>query len=219
MIDTDMRYYEQKPASGKAPESLVILLHGLGADGRDLMGLAPFFAERLPDTAFVAPDAPFPCDMAPMGRQWFSLQEWTPETILAGAKAVVPVLDAFIEAQIARFDVAPEKLVLAGFSQGAAMSLYCGLRFRAPPAGILGYSGWLIGEEDFGGEGMQTVPVHLIHGEADPVVPVFAWRHASETLRKAGYPVGGEVRPGLAHGIDDAGIASGAGFLERVLKV
>src|SRR5688572_9457876 len=92
--------YEYKPKSGNAPQQIVILLHGLGADGRDLMDLAPQFAETLLDAVFVSPDAPFPCDMAPMGYQWFSLQDWSIESMTKGVKAAAPILKKFIDVQL-----------------------------------------------------------------------------------------------------------------------
>ena len=106
------------PASGRAAQQLVVLLHGLGADGNDLISLAPYFAQVLPDAAFVSPHAPFPCDMAPMGRQWFSLQQRTPEAMLGGVRMSAPVLDAFLDAELERHGLTPERLALVGFSQG-----------------------------------------------------------------------------------------------------
>src|SRR5271154_2128947 len=90
-----------KPSSGGKPRQLVILLHGLGADGNDLIGLAPVWARILPDAEFVAPNAPFPCDMSPYGYQWFSVQDRSPEAILGGVRAAAPLLDGFIDEALA----------------------------------------------------------------------------------------------------------------------
>ncbi len=91
-IDLDgPRFGPAQAASGR-PQELVILLHGLGADGNDLISLAPLFAQVLPGAAFVAPNAPFPCDMAPVGRQWFSFQNREPEAVLGGVRAAAPHL-------------------------------------------------------------------------------------------------------------------------------
>ena len=108
------------PASGGQPRSLVLLLHGVGADGNDLIGLAPYFAQALPDTAFVSPNAPYPCDMGPFGYQWFSLQDRSPPAILAGVQATAPILNAFIDAELKRHNLADDRLALLGFSQGTA---------------------------------------------------------------------------------------------------
>jgi len=112
------------PASGRPPTALVVLLHGLGADGHDLIGLAHEWAPLLPDAAFLSPHAPFPCDMAPFGRQWFSLQERTASAILAGIQVAAPILDAWLDSQLARLGLTDDRLALVGFSQGTMMALY-----------------------------------------------------------------------------------------------
>lgn len=211
--------FEHKPAPDIQPASMVILLHGLGANGQDLISLAPRWAAGLPETVFIAPDAPFPCDMAPAGYQWFSLREWTPESILEGVKTAAPLLQNFIDGQLEKYDLAAGRLVLMGFSQGTMMSLYAGPRYRDKIAGILGYSGALIGEKELrqSPDKFHRPPVHLIHGEADHVVPVEAYHHARAGLGKAGFDVSGHTTPGLAHGIDETGIQSGGAFLKKCL--
>ena len=210
-------FYEHKPASGAKPKQMVMLLHGLGADGQDLIGLAPSFAEILPDAVFISPDAPFPCDMAPYGRQWFSLQEWTPEGISRGVQMAAPILKAFITQQLEKHSIPASKLALVGFSQGTMMSLYAGPRYREKIAGVLGYSGALVGEEGLAAPAVHKIPVHLIHGMADSVVPVMAYYHAKDRMEKAGFTVTGYAAPGLMHGIDPQGIKSGGEFLKSVL--
>jgi phospholipase/carboxylesterase len=202
------------PLSKGPAQQLVVVLHGLGADGQDLIELAPHWARALPDAAFVAPDAPDPCDMGPYGRQWFSLQDRQPARMAAGARAARPVLDAFLDAELARLSLPGSALVLAGFSQGCMMALYAGLRRAVPPAAILGYSGALVAPETLAAEMTGRPPVLLVHGEADDVVPVTASRAAESALRAAGVPVEALYRPGLAHSIDILGIEAGA----RALK-
>lgn len=216
MNSTTFNAYTFGPASGKTPEQVVILLHGLGADGRDLLGLAPELATALPDAVFVSPDAPFPCDMAPMGRQWFSLQEWTPEAILRGVQHAAPLLDAFIAETLARYELPAEKLALLGFSQGTMMSLYAGPRYKDKIAGIMGFSGALVWE-DVVDSNMRKPPVCLIHGMADPVVPAAAYYHAREKLLGAGFIVSGHLSPTLMHNIDFQGIETARQFLKESL--
>lgn len=217
MSEYDLKTYTYGPASRGKPKQLVILLHGLGSDGRDLIGLAPMFAQGLPDAVFVSPDAPYPCDMAPMGYQWFSLQERSPEAILRGVQRTAPVLDHFIAAQMEKYDIPAEKTALVGFSQGSMMSLYAGPRFPQQLAGVLAYSGALAGGEELGGEGIFKIPVHLVHGDRDDVVPVTAYYLAETTLRGAGFAVSGGVTQGLTHSIDERGIAGGLAFLRNIL--
>lgn len=202
------------PAAGGAAKQLVVLLHGLGADGRDLIDLATHWAPALPNAAFVAPDAPEACDMGPYGRQWFSLQDRRPALMATGAQAARGALDGFLDAELARLGLPGTALALAGFSQGCMMALYTGLRRAAPPAAILGYSGALLAPEALATELTARPPVLLVHGEADDIVPVAASRAAEAALRQAGVPVEAHYRPGLAHGIDEAGLVAGRRWLE-----
>jgi len=215
---SDLKTYTHGPRSGDKPRQMVMLLHGLGANGMDLIGLAQYWESILPDAVFVSPDAPFPCDMAPVGHQWFSLQEWTPESILKGVEAVAPTLNEYIDKMLQHYDIEEENMVLGGFSQGTMMSLYTGIRRSKKIAGILGYSGALIGEDKLGSADIQKPPVHLIHGEADPVVPIEAYHHAKSALDQNGFQVSGYTQPGLQHGIDERGIQSGGAFLKECLE-
>ncbi len=206
---------ERPPAAGGAPESLVVLLHGLGADGDDLIELAPHWAGLLPKTQFLSPHAPFPCDMAPYGRQWFSLQDRDPGRVLAGVRAAAPLLDAYLDAQLARFSLPPGRLALVGFSQGTMMSLYVAPRRPAAIAGVVGYSGALVGADV--SDLASRPPVLLVHGTADQVVPFQMMAAAERALAAAGIAVETLARPGLPHSIDPAGLQAGGAFLRRVL--
>lgn len=208
-------FYTHKP-EGEA-DSLVFLLHGLGSDGRDLFGLVPYLSPGLPHTVFISPDAPFPCDMAPMGFQWFSLQEWSAEALLKGAQQAAPILEDFIIQKAEEHKIALNRVALTGFSQGTMMSLYMGPRLKDPIAGILGYSGGLVWEEDAKEEDLHKTPVHLIHGEADTVVPVSAYEHAQTRLKAYGFEVSGYTQPDLGHGIDEKGLESGLKFLKKTI--
>lgn len=213
-------FYEQGPESGQAKQ-MVILLHGVGSNGQDLISLAPLWAQYVPDAVFISPDAPFPCDMAPPGYpdsyQWFSLLDRDPQAMLDGVKDVFPIVENFVEEQLKRCGLTADRLVLAGFSQGTMTSLYVAPRLKKRIAGVLGYSGALLWEEGADGDKLRKMPVHLIHGQADDVVPVQAWGHAKETLERAGFTVSGHTTPGLYHSIDGQGIASGGAFLKEVL--
>jgi phospholipase/carboxylesterase len=205
------------PLAGGKPKSLVVLLHGLGADGNDLIGLAPYWAPAMPDTEFLSPHAPFPCDMAPYGRQWFSLQDRSLEAIFAGVRAAAPILDGFLDDALKARGLDESRLALVGFSQGTMMSLHVGLRRAKPVAGILGYSGRLIGTEALAEEIRSRPPVFLLHGDADEIVPFESLAYSKKVLSDLEVPVETLARPGLGHSIDEIGLARGGEFLRRRL--
>jgi phospholipase/carboxylesterase len=205
------------PLAGGRPSRLVILLHGLGADGNDLIGLQQYWGRLLPEAEFVAPNAPFPCDMAPYGYQWFSVQDRSPPAILAGVRAAAPSLDAFIDEELAKRGLTESEAALVGFSQGTMMSLFVGLRRERPLAGILGYSGRLIAADLLAGELRSRPPVLLVHGTADPLVPFQSLGEAEAALREAGVPVETLACVGTEHAIDQEGLERGGRFLRRVL--
>lgn len=205
------------PAAGGAPKRLVVLLHGLGADGFDLIDLAPSWGQAVPEALFIAPHAPEPCDLAPFGRQWFSLGDRSPAQMLAGLRVAAEKLDAFLDAETARLGLSAGDVALMGFSQGAMTALFCGLRRRAAPAAILAYAGRLVAPETLEAELSARPPVLLVHGEEDPIVPAEASRAAESALHALGVPVEAAYRPGLDHALDEAGISLGALTLQRHL--
>lgn len=204
------------PQAGGAPTHLVVLLHGIGADGNDVIALAPGLAPHLPQAAFVAPNAPEPCDMAPFGHQWFSLQDRRPDALEAGVRASAPVLDAFLDDELKRAGLDERHLALVGFSQGTMMALHVALRRPRPLGAVLGYSGALVAAGKLAAEIVSRPPVFLVHGDADEIVPVQALHAAVSALHAAHVPVRWSVRPGLPHGVDPRGIEEGGGFLAKV---
>src|SRR5438094_9181662 len=202
------------PASGGKPSRLVILLHGLGADGNDLIGLAPYWARSLPTAEFVSPNAPFPCDMAPYGYQWFSAQDRSPAAVLAGVRAAAPLLDSFIDDVLAERGLDDSDLALVGFSQGTMMSLFVGLRRAKPVAGIVGFSGRLLAPELLANELRSRPRTLLIHGTDDPLVPYESLAAAEAALKAADVPVDTLTCPGVGHSIDENGLKRGGAFLK-----
>lgn len=209
-----------EPASGNPARALVVLLHGYGADGNDLIDIGRAVAPHLADAAFVSPHAPHPCGMAPTGREWFPLTMRDPEEYARGADAARPALDAFLDAELARLELTDDRLLLVGFSQGTMMALHTGLRRPKPPAGIIGFSGLLPGPETLEAEMNKTPPpVLLVHGDADEVVPVQASEVAQRMLALLGVEARYEPRPGLGHGIDPAGLTTALEFAQDALSI
>jgi phospholipase/carboxylesterase len=196
--------------------SLVVLLHGYGANGEDLIALAHAWRGRLPDTAFVAPNAPETIPGMYGALQWFALTLREPGEYWRGVSAARPLLDRFLDAELARYALSADRLVLVGFSQGTMLALHVGVRRAAAPAAIIGYSGLLAGPEHLA-ETRVRPPILLVHGEADELIPIAALHSAREALAQADLPVEWHVRPGLGHGIDPGGQRMAAHFMATIL--
>ncbi len=206
------------PASGRDPKSLVILLHGYGSNGADLMGLVPYWRSSLPDTVFMAPNAPEICPGAPGGYQWWSLTDLGRESRAAGVRQAAPLVNAFIDMHRTAYDLPGSRVALVGFSQGTMMALHVGPRRSEVLAGVLGYSGMLADPEALQSEVKTKPPLLLIHGDADPMVPFSAMRQAEIAFRAMGFEVGAHAARGLGHSIDEAGLRLGGDFLARQLQ-
>ena len=206
------------PLSGGKAAYLVVLLHGVAANGNDLISLGSAWRKILPNAEFIAPNAPFPSEYAPEARQWFSLADRAPEKLLAGLREAGAILGRFFDELLASRQLGDARLALAGFSQGAATALYAGVRWEPQIAGIVAFSGALPDVEGLQSEIRSKPPVLLVHGVADDVVLFQSMANAKATLEASGVPVTAAGRPGLGHAIDDTGVALGGEFLCDVLK-
>lgn len=202
--------------SGKA-RNMVVFVHGYGADGADLLGLADPLAPHLPDTVFLAPDAPEPCAGNPFGYQWFPIP-WldgsSQEAAMQGLAQAAADLDAFLDARLAEEGLEPDTLALVGFSQGTMLSLHVAPQRARPLACVVGFSGRLLSPERLGSGG---APVLLLHGDADPVVPFEDMGRAADALVRAGYETYTHVMKGTGHGIDPKGLSVALSFLREKL--
>ena len=207
------------PKSGKAPTHAVVLLHGYGSDGNDLIGLAPHWQDLLPDALFVSPNAPDQCDSFAGGYQWFavSLEGERLASRQVGVISARPVLVQFLDDLWAQTGIAPERTILAGFSQGAMMALHVGLSLERELMGIVAFSGAFLPPEGFGTRTDDArTPVCLVHGDMDEVVDPEHSADADVALRLAGYAVSYHVSPGVAHGIAPDGLAFATEFIRQV---
>jgi phospholipase/carboxylesterase len=207
------------PASGKPPKQLVIFCHGVGSDGQDLIGLSPYFAKVLPDAQFIAPNGPQAFDMASVGYQWFSLNNPDPASRLEGTQTAALALNAFIDHQIAKYNLESKDVALVGFSQGSMVSLHVGVRRQQQLAGLLSYSGAVIAPELVVSEVKSQPPVLMIHGTIDEVVPVAALYEGISALQASGVQARGEIVPDLGHSLNDKCIMEGMDFLAECFGI
>ncbi len=205
------------PASGGKPRQIVILIHGYGSNGADLLSLAPYWYQHLPNALFVAPNAPEPCPGLPGGFQWWALETFDRAALAAGVARAAPKLDAFVDAQLAAHGLTERDLVLIGFSQGTMMALHVGPLRARRIAGIIGYSGVLADPHT---AGVRTKPpVLLVHGDADPVVPIAGFHRSVAELQAMRFDLETHVSIGLGHGVDAQGLDLGLKFIRRVLGI
>jgi phospholipase/carboxylesterase len=211
VLDSDRR----GPARGKA-SSLVVFLHGYGANGADLLGLADPLAAHMPGAAFVAPDAPERCAGAPFGFQWFPIpfiDGSSEEERHAGMMRAVDDLNAFLDAVLADEGLSADRMILLGFSQGTMMSLHVAPRRAEAVAGVVGFSGRLLDPEALADEVVSRPPVLLLHGDQDDVVPVQSLPEAGDALSQAGFEVFAHIMQGTAHGIAPDGLSVALAFM------
>ena len=207
------------PKSGGAPQQAVVLLHGYGSDGSDLIGLAPYFQAVLPDALFVSPNAPDACPGNPFGFQWFAL-DYDSDRVANrqhGLPLARPVLVDFLNDLWAQTGLTPEQTILAGFSQGAMLALHVGLSLQWPLLGIIAFSGAFVPPEGFGAKPYAKPAVCLVHGDEDGVVDPEFSADADAALRLAGYDVAYHVSPGVGHGIAPDGLAFASDFIAQQL--
>jgi phospholipase/carboxylesterase len=202
-----------QPGSGGAPRQIVLLLHGYGSSGTDMISLAPHWQDALPYALFLAPHAAQRCGMIAAGYQWWGLSGLAPQALAAGAASAAPAIHSFVDRKLAQYGLTEADLALVGFSQGTMMALHIGLRRARPVAAVVGYSGMLTGAAELAHNEIAKPPVLLVHGAADPVVPVAALHEAESRLNWLGVAVKTHVSPGLGHSVDPLGLTLGRDFL------
>lgn len=208
------------PASGET-KSVVVFLHGYGADGADLLGLADPLAPHLPDTVFLAPNAPERSVNNPMGYQWFPIP-WldgsSQEAMERSFHQSVADLNAYLDHVLESEAIEPSQLVLFGFSQGTMMSLHVAPRRAEPVAAVVGFSGRLIQPESLDAEVKSRMPILLVHGDQDEMVPPASLPEAGNALTAAGFQVYAHVMKGTGHGIAPDGLSVALAFLREQIS-
>ncbi len=217
---TDGLKFAKRAAKSAKASSIMVFVHGYGADGADLLGLADVLAPHLPDTIFYAPDAPQACKGNPFGYQWFPIP-WmdgsSEAAAAAGLAASAEALNAFLDACLAEADLTDADLALVGFSQGAMMSLHVAPRRAKAMAAVVAISGRLLEPDALSGAVKVKPPILLIHGDQDPVVSFDSMKAAGDVLVANGFDTFGHVMKGTGHGIANDGLEAALGFLMRHL--
>ena len=206
-----------QPRLGGSPKQIVLLLHGFGSNGEDMVALAPHWQDVLPDALFLAPHAPDRCAMMGTGYQWWGLSGLAPAALAAGAASAAPAINTFIDRKLEQYGLSEANLALVGFSQGTMMALHVGLRRRRAVAAIVGYSGMLTDTTGLDRADLPKPPVLLIHGSDDPVVPVAALHRAESGLKRLGVDLTTHVSPGLGHTVEPMGLRLGRDFVRKAL--
>ena len=205
-----------EPASQKVHQ-LVILIHGYGSTGEDLLGVAPPLSSYVPNALFCAPDGPYPWEGDSLfgGRQWFSLPDLSQDTLSKGVASTLPCLNQFLDQLLDNYGLTENQVALIGFSQGAMIVLSWGLSRERPVGAVVAYSGLFADSED------QPVrsrpPVLLVHGDQDTVVPRFYCELAQDRLKKRGVSVTSRICQNVGHSIDAQGLQVAGTFIQQHL--
>jgi phospholipase/carboxylesterase len=206
------------PARGGKPDALVILLHGYGSNGADLISLAPYWAKALPGAAFVSPNAIEAVPQAPGGYQWFPISNLDPHLMEQGARLAAQSVDRFIDRELDKYGLDESRLALVGFSQGTMMALHVALRRERQLAGVVGYSGLLVGAASIKPQMRSKPPIVLIHGDRDPTIPIPMMFEAAAALADAGHGAQWHISYGIPHSIGPDGLELGGAFLSTYLR-
>ena len=208
-----------EPSSGNSPKQMIIFVHGYGADGNDLIGLANYFQSTLPEAIFLSPHAPEACSMNPSGYQWFDLTSTDPAVLWSKILVAADHLNEFIDSKLLEYNIAEENLALIGFSQGTMMSLHVSLRRKNTMAAVLGYSGRLIGADLLKDDLISKPSIYLIHGDQDPMVPYQESLTAEKVLKEYSIDIKTHISENTQHSIAEDGLRIGVDFLASKLKI
>ena len=208
-----------EPSSGNSPKQMIIFVHGYGADGNDLIGLANYFQSTLPEAIFLSPHAPEACSMNPSGYQWFDLTSTDPAVLWSKILVAADHLNEFIDSKLLEYNIAEENLALIGFSQGTMMSLHVSLRRKNTMAAVLGYSGRLIGADLLKDDLISKPSIYLIHGDQDSMVPYQESLTAEKVLKEYSIDIKTHISEHTQHSIAEDGLRIGVDFLASKLKI
>lgn len=207
------------PRSGDA-RSLILLLHGYGADARDLIGLADPLGEALPGAMFVSPEAPETCRASPVGRQWFPVPFIDGSSEAESQRSAITsygLLTAFLRDEMQRHGVTASQTAVLGFSQGATLALHLAIQFAPQLACVVGLSGRFFDRADAQGEMCSASPTLLVHGDRDELIPPEHMEQSAIALAECGVEVRTHLSPDTGHAIAPCGLHAVSRFLAEFL--
>jgi len=188
----------------------------------DLLGLADPLSEHMPDTTFIAPDAPEKCLGNPAGFQWFPIP-WldgsSEEDSMRGVEMAAEDVNAFLDQVLEDEGINPSQLIVFGFSQGTMMGLRVLPRRDEPVAGLVAFSGRILEPDAFADHVVAKPPVLLVHGDQDDMVPLAHFSESGEVLEAAGFETYGFIMEGTGHGIAMDGLSVALRFILDKLSI
>lgn len=208
------------PARSGQTRSLLVLLHGFGSNGAAMLGLAKTLSAALPDTSFLAPDAPDAAPGRPGGRMWFTIPELGGSSAIEAdlrLQASARQLDAFLDDQLAAHGLPASALALLGFSQGAGMAYEVAPRRRDQLAGVVAIAGRMKRKDTLAAEARSKPPFLILSGADDRLLTTDETAQTADTLSQVGIPALRVLMQGTGHGISDEGINAASTFLRRCL--
>jgi phospholipase/carboxylesterase len=199
------------------PKNLVILVHGYGSNGDDLISLAPDLADSVEDAIFISPNAPFRFEGGmPNAYQWYSLLDRSVEAMLKGYANAKPILHKFIEDRLREYSLTFADVILIGFSQGGMMTLHYGSESEQELKGIISFSGYILDDSTFSNKVNSKPNTLVCHGDLDMVVPFDSYQYALKKMQHLKFPITGYAAKGLGHGIDYGCIDAAKSFLKGI---
>jgi phospholipase/carboxylesterase len=215
MIKNQILPYPEIANLAKECNKLVVFLHGLGSDGNDLIGLTPFISKELPNYYFISPHGVEEFDLAPYGRQWFSLKDNNPSKLQELLASNIGSIEKIISAKQQQLNLTNKDTIIIGFSQGTMTGLYLNFIQKEPFAGVIGFSGRLITPPKCLN---KITPICLIHGELDDVVDVKLMDEIIKYLQQHEIKYSSHRIANLAHSIDASGLQFALQFIKENIR-
>jgi len=217
-----MTLHTYEAGTKKSPKFLVILLHGYGANGENLIELSNEFQPIIQDAYFISPNAIEPWEgRFPNSYQWFSLyagvERKALDILAPKIKNANQILLKFIEEQLQRFNLSYENLILIGFSQGSMMAIYQALIMPKKIAGVISFSGKVVEPLSVGDKINSKPNICLIHGTHDSVLPFSNFHEAQEILSKDHIPFEAHAIENLDHTIDVRAVRIAQNFIRKIV--